>query len=58
MAQVTLGSKWKWKNDARVWVVIERKPFGRVDLKQIDRAYFCEVQQKSLLQNATQITSD
>lgn len=54
-AKVAIGSKWKWNNDERVWVVIERMPFGRIFLKQIDRAVTSEVQQRAMLAHATQV---
>lgn len=48
-AKTPVGSRWKATNDSRVFVVIERKPFGKVDTRQEGRAYFCSMKQSDLL---------
>lgn len=52
-AKAPVGSRWKAKLETkgRVFVVIERKPFGVVEIKQEDRAYFGRTTLKGLLAN-------
>lgn len=49
-AQAPIGSRWQ---DARgrIWTVIERKPFGVLDLKREDRAIFCGTRLSALLES-------
>lgn len=35
-----IGSRWRFKDDARTFVVIGRKPGGYVEYRQEDRAVF------------------
>lgn len=53
-AKAPVGSRWTFKTDtkARVFVVIERKAFGALDIKQEDRAYFGNSTVSDLLANA------
>ena len=46
-----IGSRWMLKSDTheRVFFVLGRKPFGKIELKQEDRAYFASSTQKDLL---------
>ena len=44
-----IGSRWQVKNGARVFVVIERKPFGILGLQEEGRAYFGESRQCDFL---------
>ena len=44
-----IGSRWQLKDDSRVFVVIERKPFGNMVIKQEGRAYFGYPKQQELL---------
>ena len=46
-----IGSRWQAHGDTRVFVVVERKPFGKLSIKQEDRFYFGYPNQKELLQN-------
>lgn len=46
-----IGSRWQAHGDSRVFVVVERKPFGKLAIKQEDRFYFGYPNQKELLQN-------
>jgi len=55
-ALVPVGSRWSAKNcPSRVFVVLERKPFGRICIQEEGRAYFGESQQKQFLANFTRI---
>lgn len=58
-ALVPVGSRWKssWKPEAsdRVWVVIERKPFGRLVIQEEGRAYFGETYQRMFLESHTRL---
>lgn len=38
-ARAPVGSRWQ-DTQGRVWKVIERKPFGRIDMMREDRAVF------------------
>ena len=51
-ALVAINSRWKSK-DGRVWVVLERKPFGVLEIKQEDRALFGWTRQRDFLFNFT-----
>lgn len=46
-----IGSRWQLSNDSRVFVVIEKKPFGKLVIKQEDKAYFGYPTQQNLLLN-------
>lgn len=41
-APIELNSEWTKKDgsDPRIWVVIDKKPFGRLTIMQKGRAYF------------------
>ena len=55
-ALVPVGSRWSANNcPSRVFVVLERKPFGRICTQEEGRAYFGEIQQKQLLASFTRI---
>lgn len=55
-ALVPIGSWWSSnRSPARVFIVIERLPFGRVCIKEEGRAYFGESQQKQFLANFTRL---
>ena len=53
-AQAPINSRWQ---DAKghVWKVIERKPFGRLDLMREDRAVFGEIRLRDLLSTHTRL---
>lgn len=55
--QAPVGSRWTFNTDTtgRVFVVIERKPFGGVEIKQEGEAYFGSVSLRSLLATATRL---
>lgn len=48
-------SRWQFANDERVFVVVERNPFGRLVIQQEGRAYFGYPTQRSLLASATRL---
>lgn len=48
-------SRWQFANDDRVFVVVERKPFGRLVVQQEGRAYFGYPTQRNLLAIATRL---
>jgi hypothetical protein len=50
-----IGSRWQIQGDARIFVVTERSFFGKLTIKQEDRAYFGEMQQRNFLQTFTQL---
>lgn len=52
---VPVGSRWQANGTNRVFVVIERLPFGRVLTQEEGRAYCGEAQQKVLLSNFTRL---
>lgn len=51
-AAVAIGSRWASK-DGRVWIVLERLPFGRLEIQQEGRAYFGTTRQKDFLLSFT-----
>lgn len=53
-SKAPIGSRWK-DAQGRVWKVIERKPFGRIDLLREDRAVFCDTRLSDLLKTHTHI---
>lgn len=55
--QAPIGSRWTFNTDTtgRVFVVIERKPFGGVEFKQEDNAYFSSITLRSLQATATRL---
>lgn len=50
-----VGSRWQANGTTRVFVVIERLPFGRLLTNEEGRAYCGEVQQKVLLEKFTRL---
>lgn len=54
-ALVPVGSRWKSNGSDRVWVINERKPFGRLVVQEEGRAYFGEPDQKMFLQSHTRL---
>lgn len=56
-AQAPVASRWMHKNEAkgRVFFVLERKGFGRVELMQEGRAVFGTATQRELLANWTRL---
>lgn len=55
-ALVPIGSRWSANRcPSRVFVVLERLPFGRVCIKEEGRAYFGESQQKQFLANFSRL---
>lgn len=59
-AKAPIGSRWMLKDETkgRAFVVTERKPFGKIELKQEDRAYFGSSTQKELLANYNRLPAD
>ncbi len=58
-AQCPVGSRWKPNNGSpRVFVVIERKPFGKLETQEEGRAYFGETRQRDFLRNFTRIPAN
>jgi len=53
-AKAPIGSRWQ-DAQGRVWTVIERKPFGVIDLKREDRAIFCDTRLSDLLKTHTSL---
>lgn len=53
-ALVPVGSRWSGKS-GRVWVVIGRKPFGRLEVQEEGRMYFGEIYQRMFLESHTRI---
>jgi len=51
-ACVAIGSRWVSK-DGRVWIVLERLPFGRLEIQQEGRAYFGTTRQRDFLLSFT-----
>ncbi|WP_277757455.1 hypothetical protein [Achromobacter denitrificans] len=49
---VELNSRWRSK-DGRIWVVLERKPFGLLEVKQEDRFLFGITRQRDFVANHT-----
>lgn len=56
-AQAPVASRWMHKNDSkgRVFFVLERKGFGRVELMQEGRAVFANRTQKELVSDWTRL---
>lgn len=54
-ALVPVGSRWITETSDRVWVVIERKPFGRLCIQEEGRAYFGEAYQRMFLLTHTRL---
>lgn len=54
-AQAPVGSRWQYKGDTRVFIVIARKPFGIIDTKQEDKAYFGTTRLRDLLAHAIRL---
>jgi hypothetical protein len=56
-AKTPVASRWMHKNETkgRVFFVLERKAFGRIELMQEGRAYFGTATQKELLANWTRL---
>lgn len=50
-----IGSRWKTGNSDRVWVVIERKPFGKLGIQEEGRAYFGETHQRMFIESHTRL---
>ncbi len=51
-AQAPINSRWQ-DLKGHVWKVIDRKPFGKLDLMREDRAVFSEMKLRDLLANLT-----
>lgn len=54
-ALVPVGSRWRAGTSNRVWVVVERKPFGRLGIQEEGRAYFGETYQRMFLESHTRL---
>lgn len=54
-AVAPVGSRWLAKDGKRVFVVRERKPFGVLEIKQEDRAYFGQTRQRDFIVNFTRL---
>jgi hypothetical protein len=54
-ALVPVGSRWRMGTTNRVWVVIERLPFGRLGIKEEGRARFGETYQRMFLESHTRL---
>lgn len=54
-AKVPVGSRWKTEKSDRVWVVIERKPFGRLRIQEEGHAYFGEAYQRMFLESHSRL---
>lgn len=54
--QCPVGSRWKPNSGSeRVFVVIERKPFGKLETQEEGRLYFGETRQSDFLKSFTRI---
>jgi hypothetical protein len=51
--KITKGSRWKAENTNRIWVVVEKKPFGRLVIQEEGRAIFGEPYQRMFLASHT-----
>ncbi|GIK44899.1 MAG: hypothetical protein BroJett012_08020 [Betaproteobacteria bacterium] len=54
-ALVPVGSRWKAGTSDRVWVVLGRKPFGKLEIQEEGRAYFGETYQRMFLESHTRL---
>lgn len=53
-ARAPINSRWQ-DASGRVWKVIERKPFGKIDLLREDRAVIGEIRLRDLLSTHTRL---
>lgn len=55
--KIEVGSRWQFKTETkgRVFFVMEKMPFGRLMIKQEDRAVTGECTQTELLRNAIKL---
>ncbi len=53
--KVPVGSRWKTEKSNRIWVVIERKPFGRLEIQEEGCAYFGETYQRMFLESHSRL---
>jgi hypothetical protein len=53
--KVTIGSRWRFKDDDRIFVVSGRRPGGFVEYRQEDRAVFGMSHLRHWLENAEQV---
>jgi hypothetical protein len=53
--KITIGSRWKEGNSPRIWVVVEKKPFGRLVIQEEGRAIFGEMYQRMFMDSHTRL---
>lgn len=53
--KITKGSRWKAENSNRIWVVVEKKLFGRLVIQEEGRAIFGEVYQRMFMDSHTRL---
>jgi predicted type IV restriction endonuclease len=50
-----IGSRWQNPKNGRIWIVVERYPFGRLMVQEEGRAYTGEPMQRDFITNNIRI---